>query len=76
MKAYISKGSGIGRERGTLKTNPETKEIKPGQFHENRIIQKKDIKFYSSTESKECHADVFFIFNFPQRKITKALKDL
>jgi hypothetical protein len=73
MKAYISKGSGIGRENGFVKFNPTTDKIKPGQFHENRIIQK-DTKHHSSTEGEECYADVFFIFNFPQRKIRKALK--
>ncbi len=76
MKIYISKGTGINRLSGKVKANLETGKVIRGQFNENRILIIEGEKYWEKQEVSEFHADVFFIFNFPQRKITKALKDL
>lgn len=76
MKTYISRGTGINRLRGRVKTNPRTGKVIRGQFNENRILIVEGAKYWEKEKVAEFHADVLFIFNFPQRKITKALKDL
>ena len=78
MKAYITKGTGINMLSTKVKINPTTKEPIRGQFRENKILIVEGKKYWTAhTEDvNEFYADVFFIFNFPQRKIKKALKDL
>ncbi len=79
MKTYITKGTGIGMEsRKVFKIHPETKEPIRGQFHESKILLVEGQKYWAKQpeDVHKFYADVFFIFNFPQRKIIKALKDL
>lgn len=78
MKAYITKGTGINKLSKKVKINPVNKEPIRGQFYENKILLVEGLKYWQkNTETaNEFYADVFFIFNFPQRKIRKALKDL
>ncbi len=76
MKTHISKGTGINRLITTIKLNPDTKKVIRGQLRENKIL-KMDIQERTKyvDDANKYHADVFFIFNFPQRKIHKALKE-
>ncbi len=76
MKTYISKGTGINRLSGKVKINSRTGKVTRGQFNENRILIIEGAKYWKKEEVSEFHADVSFIFNFPQRKITKGFKDL
>ena len=77
MKTYISKGTGIGMESKMVKIDPVTKEPVRGQCRESRFIRVEGKKYWSShaEEINSFYADVSFIFNFPQRKINKALKE-
>lgn len=78
MKTYISKGTGIGLEsKKSLKIHPKTKKVIRGQLRENKILFIKGIKYWEQPpDVNEFYADIFFIFNFPQRKIKKALKEI
>ena len=78
MKTYISKGTGIGLEnKKRFKIHPETREFIRGQLRENKILLIEGRKYWQKDTAtvSEFYADVFFIFNFPQRKISKALKE-
>jgi hypothetical protein len=74
VKTYISKGTGIGKESTKVKIDPKTGKVQTGQFNENKILLVKEQKYWTREEHK-IYAVVFFIFNFPQRKINKALKE-
>ncbi len=78
MKTYISKGTGIGMESRMIRIHPDTKEPIRGQCSENKFLLIEGKKYWTShpQEINGYYADIFFIFNFPQRKITKGLKDL
>ncbi len=75
MKAYITKGTGINMLSTKVKINLETGKAIRGQFNENKFLTIEGAKYWEKEEVSGFHADVFFIFNFPQRKITKALKE-
>jgi hypothetical protein len=76
MKTHISKGTGINMVSTNIKLNPDTKEVIRGQLRENKILQMDNQKFSKyAADANDFYADVFFIFNFPQRKIHKALKE-
>jgi hypothetical protein len=78
MKTYITKGTGINTLSTKVKIDPASKEPIRGQFYENKILLVEGIKYWTkdTDAADEFYADVFFIFNFPQRKITKALKEI
>lgn len=77
MKTYISRGTGICKESTKVKTDPITRKVKAGQFNENKILSVESKKYWTANDAaaNEFYADVFFIFIFPQRKITKAIKE-
>ena len=76
MRVHISKGTGINKLSTNIKLNPDTKEVIRGQLRENKIL-KMDSKKYTkyAGDANDFYADVFFIFNFPSRKIRRALKE-
>jgi hypothetical protein len=75
MKTYITKGSGINRLNTRVKINPETGKAIRGQFNENKFLIIENAKYWEKEKVSGFYAHITFIFNFPQRKIKRALKE-
>lgn len=77
MKVFISKGAGINKLIAKIKINLKTGKVARGQFNESRFlnIENAKSKYWKKEKPSEFHAEVIFIFIFPQRKIRRALKE-